>query len=96
MSCEIELKIGDKVLIINDYYGDDILSRQCALVKKGDIITIIKLSKEDYKYNRTSYRDSDDMYYVSFKELDGCFSFPNDYMKLHPRKNNLKQILNED
>ncbi len=88
------MKIGQKVLVFEDYYDDTYQTVMTA--PAGTVLTVNKFSKKDWKYNRT-LRDKREKthWYVSFNEIEGCFYFPNDYMKLHIREKNLRILLNE-
>lgn len=85
------MEIGDTVLIIERYkIADDLL-------EPGDVLIIDRFSKKDWNFNRVNKNEDDDEWYLSFEGYPGdCWSFPNIYMKLHKRGNNLKILLDED
>ncbi len=85
------MKVGDKMSIIKNYEG----VVEEAFLKKGDIITIKKLTNVGSGQYGEPYTMCKGTYYIEFEEVPCSFYFPNNYMTFDRRKSNLELILEE-
>ena len=87
------MKVGYKVLVIKDYYHDEDWLNEKLLAPKGSHLTVNKFSKKDWKYNRCNCGVGEG-WYLAFDEIEGCYSFPNDYMEYDTMFNRINEIDN--
>lgn len=90
------MKPGDKVLVYKEYKEAHSNSEDTLLLKSGTILTI-KHCDPEHPLNTGELLSSYDIRNrVTFEELEDPYYFPNDYMKLYQRENNLKVLLDGD